>query len=52
MVRPEDLVNKVDHLFVVGDLNYRLELPRDEVDWQIRKVRGANKDQSSSGHND
>ncbi len=29
---PEELVGKVDRLFFFGDLNYRLELPREDVE--------------------
>lgn len=30
--RPEELVGKVDRMFFFGDLNYRLELPREDVE--------------------
>lgn len=30
--QPEELVGKVDHMFFFGDLNYRLELPREDVE--------------------
>ena len=32
---PEELVGKVDRLFFFGDLNYRLELPREDVEVRV-----------------
>jgi len=38
---PSALVKKVDRLFFLGDLNYRLELPREDIEVPLRRVKNA-----------
>ena len=38
---PEALVEKVDRMFFLGDLNYRLELPREDIEVPLRRVKNG-----------
>jgi hypothetical protein len=38
---PSALLDKVDRLFFLGDLNYRLELPREDIEVPLRRVKNA-----------